>query len=152
MPWFQDHRIASKLLGVTGVQQAFDGIVPGMPFQFVEHSPYDHMMHGEAEGFLKLHVKLTLTHLFKSKPGDQHYHALCLNGKKQHETSFNRIISKFPYNEDDRHNKPKRLKKSALEQDNSVTWSAGMMLAFAMYSTAVLGPYVDPTDPVWICW
>ena len=126
--------------------------MPGMPFQFVEHCPYDHLMHGEAEGFLKLHIKLTLNHLFKSKPSDLCYHPLCLNGEKHGEKSFNRIISKFPYSEDDRHNKPKRLKKTALELENSITWSAGMMITFAIHSTALLGPYVNPNDPVWVCW
>ena len=44
----QDH--VSKLLGVTTHAHAFAGIVPGMPFDFVPFSPYDHLMHGEAEG------------------------------------------------------------------------------------------------------
>ena len=144
--------MASKYLGVTGELHAFDGICPGMPFQFVEHCPYDHLMHGEAEGCLKLVIKRTLDRLFKSKPSDDYYHPLCLNGEKRGEASFNRILARFPYNKDDRHNKPKRLKKTALEEDSSITWSAGMMLTFAIHSTAILGPYVDPEDPVWKCW
>jgi len=147
------HGLVSKLLGVCHHQNAFVGIVPGMPFQCVEFTPYDHLMHGEAEGLLKAHLQKFLNHLFDSKPSDAHYHRICLNGNASlGEASFNELVSFFPYNEDDRHHKPKRLKPKALKPENGITWTASMMLVFAVHSCVLLGPYVDSTDPCWTCW
>ena len=145
----------SKFLGVTGADHAFGGIVPGMQFDLIRHIPYDHVMHSEAEGFLKDDTKRTLGHVFKSKSTDQHHHNISLNGSRdtRAEGNFNKLLRDFDWPEDDRHNKPAPLKPRAFaDEDSNIPWTAAMVLIFAFHSIAILSPYVDTSDPVWTCW
>ena len=138
----------SKHLGVAERgSHAFEGIVPGLKFDFVPHTPYDHIMHSEAEGFLKDHTKITLGHLFKSDD-----HAISLNGSDT-TASFNETLKKFDWSEDDKHNAPKCLKEKYFSDgDGKIPWTASMVLVFAFHSIALLAAHVDTADPVWVCW
>lgn len=49
-----EHPELQKYFGQNGLVTAFAGIVPGMQFRFVEYMPFDHIMHGEAEGYASL--------------------------------------------------------------------------------------------------
>lgn len=89
----KEHPHLSKYLGVSGQDHAFVGIVPGMPFNFTPSMPYDHIMHSAAEGTLKWECKHMLKTLFASKPSDEFYHYISLDGSAQ-EISFNTLISK----------------------------------------------------------
>ena len=111
-------------------------------------------MHGEVEGLYKVHFQKTCSHLFRSKPGDQYYHAISLNGGMTavgFEVSFNVLVKEFVYPVERRMDKPKPLKKKAFESDGSVTWTAAMTLTFLLNATLILSAHVDTQDPVVQC-
>lgn len=141
----------SKYLGVSEERHAFEGIVPEMPFNYIQNTPYDHGMHGEAEGVFKDGAKLMLKDVFKSTPSSEYYHPISLNGSEG-EVSFNTLLSTFDFPEEDKDSTPHRLKPVAIEGDGSIPWSACMMLTFAFHSIAMMSPHVNKHDPVWMCW
>ena len=148
------HDIYSKLLGQSGKPHAFVRSEEYMEFDYIGGMPGDNLMHGELEGLLPLDFRKTMRHLFQSKPTDPHYHPISLNGGVNSaglEASFNVTISDFDYSVEAKADKPKPLKKRVFEADGSVTWTAAMMLTFALNASLLLMPHVDVTDPVVVC-
>ena len=111
-------------------------------------------MHGHLEGLSKTLVHDTLPHLFNSKPTDQHYHPISLNGGLSSTglvASFNVLVYEYDYPIEDRADKPQPLKKKAFEVGGSVTWTAAMTLTFLLNASMILAAHVDHSDPVVQC-
>ena len=101
----------SKALGQSGKPHAFSRM-SGQLF-FLEGMPYDHIMHSEAEGLLKVHIQSALRHAFKSTKDSDYYHPNSLNGGQRGgeiEASFNLLLKRHEWPEEDMQDKPKPLK------------------------------------------
>lgn len=130
----------SKFLGVSAGRTAFAGIVPGMPFQFVEHAVSDYACHNTLEGITKHEVQLSHAHLFKDVR-----HALTYE-------IWSDLVSKLPLVEEDRRARPQVTPKESFHPDRSLLWSAAHTKVYALNSVALLEPYIDASDVIWQSW
>ena len=129
----------SKWLGVGGEATAYDGITPGMQFDFVKMSPYDHTMHCE-EALIKREAHDLLAYLFKSER-----HALTLQ-------VFNQALREYRWSAMDMHNRPQTQSAGAFTIDGHLFWSSAEAVVFAQNSLTLLQPYVESVDARWVCW
>lgn len=130
----------SKWFGLGGGENAFAGIVPGLPFDYVRLAPYDHLMHNEVcQGIAKKECELMLRHCIESP---------------LHKLDFNLLNARILHADwagDDCHSIPSVIDPKFLSGDHLI-WTSAQMLNFALRSTALLHTLVDHSDPVWQCW